>query len=118
MKMENKGINETKDVVVFLAKVGVSIAQCVHDKKFEMTYFVDDVMALPGAIGNINEVPVELKDLDSAEAKELINAVVTELAPLGITTDEAAKKFIAAGISFCEGIFYIVEGLKLKNVAN
>jgi hypothetical protein len=105
------GIQQTKEVTVFLAKLGVSTAQCIIGKKFEFKYFIDDIEAIPAAIGDITEVPAELKDIDSDEAKELIDAVVAELAPFGIDGKESAKYFIQAGINFIEGAFGVYKGI-------
>ena len=105
------GIKETKEVTIFLAKVGVSTAQCIIGKKFEIAHFTDDIEALPAAIGDITQVPAELKDIDSDEAKELIDSVVAELEPFGVTGSEAAKFFIQAGINFNEGAFLVYKGI-------
>lgn len=112
VEVEKLGIKETKDMILFLAKLGVSVAQCAVNKKFRFTYFIDDIAKLPAALAGITEVPKEVKDLDSAEIKELLDVVMVELAPLGITTGEAAKKFVSAGINFAEGIIDLLAGFK------
>lgn len=106
------GIKNTREVVVFLAKVGVSTAQCAINKKFNISYFMDDLLVLPDAIADMKEIPAEIKDLDSTEGKELLNAVVEELAPLGLGDHAAAQAFIQAGIAFVEGTFHILQGVK------
>ena len=109
---EQMPIKETKEMAIFLAKLGVSTAQCVINKGFKFSYFIDDLQAIPAAIGGMTDIPAELKDIDSEEAKEVIEAVTAELAPFGITDSEAAKHFIHAGISFAEGIILCVKGVQ------
>ena len=60
---EKHGIKETKEVIIFLTKIGVSISKCVIDKKFNMLEFTDDIMCLPAAIEDIGEIGKEIMDL-------------------------------------------------------
>lgn len=115
--MESTGIKETKDVVIFLAKLGIAIGHSVHDKKLDVVDFAAAAKEVPAALNDITKVPAEIKDLDSAEGKELLETVVTELAPLGITTTDAAKKFVSAGVNFAEGILDVIAGLKAAKEA-
>jgi len=106
------GIEESKDLFIFLAKLGASMAKCAIDKKFLFTEFIDDIQAAPAALYGITEIPAEMKDLDSEEVQALIAIILEELAPLGIATGDAAKLFIKAGISFIEGIMDLIKGFK------
>lgn len=107
-----EGIKETKDCVIFLAKLGASIAQCSINDKFQITAFLDDIKAVPAALSGINNVAKEIKDLDADEIKELLNVVVEELKPLGISNLDVAEKFVDAGIKFFEGTMIIVNYFK------
>jgi len=110
------GVKETKDLIIFLTKLGMSVAQCAIEKKFNVLHFIDDIQALPAALSGITEIPDEVRDLQSEEMRELMVCVLGELSDLNVENNEAAKKFINAGINFAEGIIDIISGIKeLKN---
>lgn len=111
------GIKETKEVVIFLAKLGIAVGESIHSKKLSFTDFAIAAKEIPAALNDITKVPAEVKDLDSQEGKELLEVVVRELEPLGIVSTEAAKKFISAGVNFAEGILDLVAGLKAAKEA-
>ena len=110
--VEKHGIQETKDLVVELAKIGVASAKSIIAKSAQWGLYVDCLKGLVPAISGIKEIPAELKDLDSQESQELIDSILVELAPLGITDSAAAKHFIQAGKSIVEGTFSIIAGIQ------
>lgn len=109
--MNETGVKNISECVVTLTKIGVSVAQCVRSGKFSMIYFADDLASLPDAIEDIELVPEELKDLTQEEARQIIDLAMAELAPLGITDEEAIESFVTAAFSFIEGIMQILAGL-------
>lgn len=70
-----KGIQETKEVLAFALTFGSSLGKALKDGKInlaDLPSFVLPLTKLPLALGGINEVPAEIKDLSEEEKKELL----------------------------------------------
>ena len=75
------GIQETKEVVGFIVELGNGIGKAREDGDWsasDLVYFMDALLAVPAAFQGIDKVPMEVKDLDEAEMKELSDYVVEE----------------------------------------
>lgn len=83
VNMSSVNINETKDVVVLLAKVAnASVEALADDGKItvaDVFKFGGAATALFPALAGISQVPAELADLDPIEKDELIALVKEEL---------------------------------------
>lgn len=104
-----EGISELKDVVLFVAKLGNGIASSLEDGSVGVA---DAVKLLPAmaalfpALSGIEQLPAELKDLDEAEQKEIIdlfkanleveNDNVEQYAELGFEVSVKLAKFIVS----------------------
>lgn len=96
------GIKETKEVVVFLAKVGEGVEKALADGKIDLSDALDftgAVMAIGAAVSGVGEVPSELKDLDASEAAELVNAALAELPHLSGKALGVVKAALAVVVS-------------------
>lgn len=107
---EKKGVKELLDVVdcsIALVNCGLLVAK---DKKISL----DDLPAvfavipkLVPAIEGIKEIPAEMKDLDGAEAAEVVTKVAADLA----VDSEKAKAVIAASLKTVLAVKDLIESV-------
>ena len=74
-------IKETKEAVSFALQLGNALGSALDDGKLSWSdtpKFMGSIMAAPAAFSGIGSVPTELKDLDAAEKKELMDYVKSE----------------------------------------
>jgi hypothetical protein len=75
------GIKETKELVLFVAKLSSSIGHAMEDGKLsflDMAKMVPLLMKAGDALDGIEQIPAELLDLDAAERQELLDAFNSE----------------------------------------
>ena len=75
------GVNELKDVVVFVAKVGNVTEKVMEDGKVDMKdAYAASGLILPAisAARGAQDIPAEISDLDEAEKNELLAAFKVE----------------------------------------
>ena len=73
-----KGIQETKDLVVFLVTFANALDQALENGWQWLSDLIGLIPAgikLPAAVTGIEQVPAELDDLDEDERKELMDVV-------------------------------------------
>jgi hypothetical protein len=76
-------IEQTKELIDFLLKGYGVFKQAYEDQKIDFTdviYFVGLAPKIMPAFSGIQDIPNELKDLDQAEQKELIDFIIENLA--------------------------------------
>lgn len=112
--MAGVGTKELKDLLDF-ALVGVEAGvKMAADGKFDMADLVQVwpvVQAAPAAFAGIDQLPAELKDLDSAEAAELVAHIVAKLAvddAKAVAIVDASLKILVAG----HGLFLAIKAAK------
>lgn len=104
------GIKESKEILVFLAKVGESIKASLVDGKFDLSdvaNFYPVLGAILPAVQGIGEIPAEIKDLSVEEGLELVGIVVAEL---GLEGKQAA--IVKAGLKIvidCAELFAVLK---------
>jgi len=107
---EKKGVKELLDVVdcgVALVNCGLLVAK---DKKVsldDLPHVFAVIPKLVPAIEGVKEIGDELKDLDSAEAAEVVTHVATSLA----VENEKAKAVIAASLKSVLAVKDLVEAV-------
>ncbi|OQY70802.1 MAG: hypothetical protein B6D44_15210 [Ignavibacteriales bacterium UTCHB2] len=119
--METKqmyGIEETKDVVVFLCKTTNAVLDSLKDDGKitigDFPKFGGVAMALFPAFSGINEVPKELAELSEDEVTELIALVKDEL-----ELDGNVEEVIAKALTIASEIKDLIDLVKqLKNGAD
>jgi hypothetical protein len=91
-----EGVEETKDVLKFLAKIGQAVnLSLLDDDKITVSdafKFIDPIIALPDAISGIKDVPSELlDDLTDEELAEL-GSIIESAGVLSERTLDAVKE--------------------------
>jgi len=74
-------ISNLKELVIFLCKFAEGAIKSLEDKKFnllEVVNFIPALTAIGAAIQDIDQVPLEIRDLDDEEQAELIAALREE----------------------------------------
>jgi len=74
-------IKETKEAIAFAFSLAEALKTSLADGKIsymDIGNFISPAMKAGAAFEGINEVPAEMKDLDEAEAKELLDYVKAE----------------------------------------
>lgn len=92
------GIQETKELVVFVARLSSSLGAALEDGKLgivDMARLAPVLMKAGAALEGIDKVPVEMSDLDAAEREELIEAVKGELSLPQEKLEEAVFKCLS-----------------------
>jgi len=98
-----KGIKESKELVVFISKLINGIIKSAEDKEFsfsDVQHFVPAGKDLTKSLEGLSDIPAELKDLDSDEIEELLVAVTEGLEAPAVVDDvrniiEIAKNLLA-----------------------
>jgi len=96
---EKKGLKETKEVLDLGFALGGAVKQGLADGKLgleDMGLLVALIPSLGPAFDGIGDVPAELKDLDSDEAKELLEYAGAKLG--AVFSDEELLLKINAGL--------------------
>lgn len=110
MSEEKKGVKEVLDVVdcgVALVNCGLLVAK---DKKIsldDLPHVFAVIPKLVPAIEGVKEIPAELKDIDSAEAAEVVAHVASTLA----VESEKAKVVIGASLKTVMAVKELVEAV-------
>lgn len=111
--MEAKSIKETKELLVFLFTLGkVAKEAKENDGKFSYLDTVLLMKLLPQvgpALEGIDQVPAEMKDLDSMEVGELTALIGAEI--VGVTTKEKLIAQITAGLELAKALHAFVKTL-------
>lgn len=95
------GIKETKELLDFVIALGNATSISLEDGKFfwsEFTNYIGALIKLPVAIQDIEQVPVEMKDLDDAEAKELLQYAKDKLDIPEEELEVAIEEHLALGL--------------------
>jgi len=103
-----QGIQETKDVVKFVIRLGEAGAKSLEDGKFsvsDLSNFINAAGALPAAIGGIGSVPAELKDMDVDERAELLAYIKEEFDIAEENIEAVVEKALTAVI----GLFDLIK---------
>lgn len=116
VNMSSVNINETKDVVVLLAKVAnASVEALADDGKItvaDVFKFGGAATALFPALAGISQVPAELADLDPIEKDELIALVKEEL-----NLEENVEQVVEKALTIAAEIKELIDLVKqLKTV--
>jgi len=107
---EKKGVKELLDVV----DCGIALVNCgllvSKDKKIsldDLPHVLAVVPKLVPAIEGVKEIPAELKDIDSAEAAQVVAHVASTLA----VESEKAKAVIGASLKSVIAVKELVEAV-------
>lgn len=106
-------VNELKDVVLFVAKLGNGIASALEDGSVGVS---DAVALLPAmaslfpALSGIEAVPEELKDLSEAEQTEMIQ-IFKETLQLA-DDQQKAEQYAELGFEVAVKLAKFIAGLK------
>lgn len=104
------GIKETKELVKFGLVLGKALAEALADGKVDLTdalKFLPVLRELKDAVEGIDQVPTELKDLDDAEKKELLEYIKGEF---DLENDEVEAKCEEA-LTAATSLVYLAYGL-------
>lgn len=112
--MSGVGTKELKDLLDFaLTGVEAGVKMAV-DGKLDMADLVQVwpvVQAAPAAFSGLAQIPAELKDMDTAEASELVAHVVSKLAvddAKAVVIIDASFKMLLAG----HGLYLAIKAAK------
>jgi hypothetical protein len=92
------GIKETTELITFIASVLYATMKAFADGKFHWTearLYFDSLRLAPSAIGGINDVANEIKDLDSIELEQIEAHIIKVLRLPEPHSVENAKILIA-----------------------
>lgn len=109
--MEQTGIKETGELLIFLARFGDAINVALRDGKIDFTdvgVLFDPIMASRAAFNDVKLVPAELADLSSSEALQLSNLIADEL----ILDDERAEILTEKGLALATALIAFVNELR------
>lgn len=94
-----KGIEETKDVLEFFAKIGQAVNTSLMDDNVitlsDAFNFTNVILALPDAIAGIKDVPAELTDDLTDEELATLSTVIESAGVLPERTLQATKEALA-----------------------
>ena len=102
------GIEETKDVIEFVAKLGNGIGESVEDGRWTLsdaTNFIPAATKVFSAIEGIEKVDNELLDLDEEEKVELVDFIIEQF---DIVQDEA-EKIVEEGLEQLLNFFMFIK---------
>lgn len=91
------GIKETTELITFIASVLYATMKAFADGKFHWTearLYFDSLRLAPSAIGGINNVANEIKDLDSSELEQIEAHIIKVLRLPETYSAENAKLLI------------------------
>lgn len=117
---EVKGIQETKELVVFVARLATSVDASLADGKVgvdDAAQLMAPLMAIPAAFAGITEFPAEVADLDPAEAEELKEAIKAELDLRGDAVEVIVEEAIGAAFQLAGVIIQYVRAKKAEEEA-
>lgn len=100
--MEQLGIKETKELLVFLARFGNAINRALEDGKItwlDAGVLLEPLMASKAAFEGTSIIPQELADLDSMEAIDLSATVAAELDLDDERAEVLTEKGLALGLA-------------------
>jgi hypothetical protein len=104
-------IKETKDLLVFVSRLGNSIDKTLADGKVSVTdtqYLFDPLFAAGAAFTGFADIPAEIDDLDDAEAMELVSVVANELD----LSNDAAEHLSEEGLALAIAIVQFVNKIR------
>lgn len=81
MEAQQVGIKETKEMAKFIISLGMAVDKSLEDGKIgldDAMYFYNALLSAKDAFDKADQIPTELKDLDQAEAQELLDFVKAE----------------------------------------
>ena len=116
MEMETQNVVGTPgtDLLVdLLGDIVIDVKKAMADGKIDWNdaaFFMPLVGKIPAVGAKIQEIPGELKDLDSAEAVALLSKVAAKAGE--VENSEKVKKIVEGVVQICLGGFKIFEGLK------
>jgi len=114
--MGQYGIKETKEVVKFGVELGEAVDRAMSDDKMEVADLVHLVPAFTAAgpaFSDISLVPKEMKDMDEAESKELMDYVESELDIENDQVEEVIEKSLRAVLALHD-VYLAVRGPELE----
>lgn len=91
------GVKETTELITFIASVLYATMKAFADGKFHWTearLYFDSLRLAPSAIGGINNVANEIKDLDSSELEQIEAHIIKVLRLPEAYSAENAKLLI------------------------
>ena len=91
------GVKETTELITFIASVLYATMKAFADGKFHWTearLYFDSLRLAPSAIGGINNVANEIKDLDSSELEQIEAHIIKVLRLPETYSAENAKLLI------------------------
>lgn len=113
--MEAKGIKETKEALTLVCKAIAVGKEANADGKIGISDLPLLVKLYPAALAAFaggDQIPAELKDLDSAEGAEIVAHVMAEL-----TLDNAkARAVVQAGLKVLASGYELVQALAIQPV--
>lgn len=95
-------MQETKDVVVLIARVGNGIGKAIEDGKFgweDLAAFGPAVAAVPAALAKCSDIPAELAAATDADREDLVNAFCTEFSIPQAAAEIAVEKSLAVAVA-------------------
>jgi hypothetical protein len=105
------GIQETKELLKLVIGAGNAASKIAADGKVDVAD-LPYLMALFPLVGpgleKIDQVPAELKDLDSAEGAELITQMATELMLDNVKT----KEIVMAAMKTAMAMYELIKAVK------
>lgn len=96
------GTSDTKDLLVFVARLGNSIDKTLSDGKVTLTdagYLFDPLFSAKAAFEGLANIDDELADLDSEEATNLVSIFADELELSNDEAEDLSEEGIALAIS-------------------
>ena len=95
-------MQETKDVVVLVARIGNGISKSLEDKTInimDLPNFGPAAMAFPAAIANISNLPEEFKNGTDADREDLVDTFVKEFSISHAAAEIMVEKAIAVAVA-------------------
>jgi len=107
VKVNMTDLKETKEFLSFLFSLVYGISKSLEDGKFkptEILNFTGAVRKLPSAVGGIENVPDEIKDITSAEIDELVKFIIEEFNLVDKAKEAKVESFIETAFAFAKSV--------------
>ncbi len=95
-------MQETKDVVILIAKIGNGIGKALEDGKVgweDLVSFAPVVGAFPAALAKCSDIPAELSAATDADREDLVNAFCTEFSIPQANAEVAVEKAMSVAVA-------------------
>lgn len=103
-------IKETKELAVFVARLGNAVDASLADGKIGITdaaHLMGPIMAAGPALAGLNQLGPELADMDPAEAEELKQAIAAELDLKSEALESVVEEVAGAALQLASAILAV-----------